>query len=100
MPESVRMDRTGKKKERGNEESVELTPGPDVTTLSLYSNVLFIRLLVPSSSGAICPSIPSVPFSPALLHCILPGRLVWLKFWLEYIPGEKKKNLEEDGQRA
>lgn len=64
-----------------------------MSQLPLYSNVLFIRLLVFSSSEAICPSVPSIPFSPALfspsLH--LARRLIWLKFWLEYIPGEKKE---------
>lgn len=70
---SERVDRIGKKKERGNEESVSLLS--QMSRLPLYSYVLFIRLLVFLSSKAICPSIPSIPFSPApsLLHCILPG---------------------------
>lgn len=33
---SEKVDRKGKSKERGNEQSVELTPQPDVTTLSLF----------------------------------------------------------------
>lgn len=42
--------------------------------------------------AAICPSIPCIPFPPALFSPSLhpARRLYWLKFWLECIPGGKK----------
>lgn len=68
-----------------------------MSRLPLYSNVLFIRLVMFLSIEAICPSVPSPAFSLTLFSPSLhrTRRLFRLKFWLEYIPGEKKKMLEE-----
>lgn len=77
MLENERVDRKGKKEKEGMSRVWDSTLQPDVTTL-LYSDVLFIQLLVFSfcfllSSKAICPSTPSIPFFLAVFFFALPG---------------------------
>lgn len=98
---SERVVRTGKKK---NEEMRRASNSllSQMSRLPLYSNALFIWLLVFFEQRSHLPFNPLHSFlsgTSSLRHCIFAGKVFCLKFWFEYIPrGKKKKCLKRMSQ--
>lgn len=84
---SVKRVKWTRRKEESSNASHSLLS--QMSRLALYSNVLFIQLLVFSSSEAICPSVSSIPSSSSPLFSFTASSwvLFWLKFQSQYTPG-------------